>query len=167
MQIPVQSIRNFNTILICTKKARYGRLFYQLFFMQKRSVRPLPPAGYFLWQSCPTGFLLRASAICEQARMALGLASVEPKKVTKESSSFARKTPRFARQTVRAKHFFHRAASRLIACPYLLTSTSSYPSTMSPTWMSLKFSMFRPHSRLVPTSFTSSLNRLSDPRRPV
>ena len=47
------------------------------------------------------------------------------------------------------------------------TSTCSYPSTISPTRISLNDSIFRPQSCPVVTSLTSSLKRLSDPSLPV
>jgi hypothetical protein len=62
------------------------REFLRIIILYKPLPR-LPPAGYFFW--------------------------LDPKKVTKKRSSFARKTPRFARQTVRAKRF-HRVAARLV-----------------------------------------------------
>ena len=42
------------------------------------------------------------------------------------------------------------------------TSTSSYVSITSPTFKSLQFVKLIPHSKLVPTSFTSSLKRFKD-----
>ena len=50
---------------------------------------------------------------------------------------------------------------------FLFTSNSSYPSIMSPTFMSLKFSIFRPHSCPTTTSLTSSLKRFSEASFPV
>src|SRR5947209_8365995 len=47
------------------------------------------------------------------------------------------------------------------------TSRTSYVSTTSPSWTSWKFSRPIPHSKPSATSRTSSLNRRSDPTRPV
>ena len=47
------------------------------------------------------------------------------------------------------------------------TSTSSYVSITSPTFKSLQFVKLIPHSKLVPTSFTSSLKRFNALIEPV